>query len=70
MRDTDGAGNNYGFTAPATEIQPAFEETLNGFVTMMKAIDEIEEANSNGSVNLDGYKSIVAIVLMLAITLF
>ena len=36
----DEQGNVYTFEAPPSEIQPAFEETWNGFVAMVIAIDE------------------------------
>ena len=55
----NATGYDYGFAAPASEIQPTFEETWNGFVAMMEAIDEIEEAN--GSVILTSYNSLIVL---------
>ena len=42
LRDMDNNGNVYDsiFEAPASEIHPAYEETWNGIVAMVDAIDE------------------------------
>ena len=46
LRDRGANGLPYSFVPPKTEIQPAFEETWNGFVAMMDGIDEYNERYS------------------------
>ena len=63
LRDRGENGIPYIFVAPITEIEPAYQETWNGFIAMMDGIEEYNERYSTGVAGLTPELSIIVLIL-------